>query len=550
VQHQNRYQRALLRHFQERPEAVFCRQVGASGTTAISWRALEADCGRFGAAYRGAGLAPGDQALIFLRHAPELYGAFFGAMLTGVTPAFMPCSSPRQDPRLYWSSHQALIDHIRPAAIVTDRPNHAEMAQAGLDFGDARVLLIEDLPPAPLEPYLAPEDAIALLQHSSGTTGLKKGVALSHGAVVGQIESYARAIALDDGDVIVSWLPLYHDMGLIACLVLPAYFAIPITHIDPFHWLGRPQSLFEEMASQRGTLTWLPNFAFEHLAATARRHAASFDLSGMRAFINCSEVCKPATFERFAAAFADAGVRADQLQCCYAMAETVFAVTQTEVPDALPRHFRADPASLDRDAQVREADEGVELMETGAVIEGLEVTIRGEAGELLGEGRVGEIAVSGDFLFSDYNHDPQRTAEQLRNGVYFSRDLGFVLEGRLFVLGRIDDLIIINGRNLYAHEVEAEVNRVAGVKAGRAVAVGWFDPRVGSETLVVMAERAPGSERADAAVKHDISQIVQSVFNVAPRAVELVDPDRLIKTTSGKISRRENLARLVAGLAS
>nr|MDQ2860965.1 AMP-binding protein [Pseudomonadota bacterium] len=503
-------------------------------------------------AYRGAGLNGGDQVLIFLRHTPQLYGAFFGAMLIGVTPAFMPCSSPRQDPTLYWRSHQALMDQIAPAAVVTDRATLAEMQDAGLRLNGTAVLLIEDLAPTSLEPRLVDESAIGLLQHSSGTTGLKKGVALSFGAIVDQIESYAATIALGEDDAIVSWLPLYHDMGLIACLILPAYFATPVTHLDPFHWIGRPDTLFEQMVKRKGTLTWLPNFAFEHLAGTVARRAAHWDLSSVRAFINCSEPCKAATFDRFAAAFAPAGVRPDQLQCCYAMAETVFAVAQSGFQDdptrALPARIRVDPASLDRGKAPIDAapGEGVELIETGVVIDGLGLTVHDEAGALIADGRIGEVGLCGRFLFSGYNRDPDRTAERLRGGVYFSRDLGFVRDGRLYVLGRMDDLIIINGRNLYAHEVESHVGAVAGVKPGRAVALAWFDPRIGSETLVVMVERARAIGRPDEEIRREIIGLVHSVFNVTPRAVEMLEEGRLVKTSSGKISRKENLARYAA----
>ena len=552
----NRYQRAILRHFRERPGAAFCHQVGDGGETTLTWRDLETDCGAFAGAYRAAGLKIGDQVLIFLRHVPELYGAFFGAMLTGVTPAFMPCSSPRQDPTLYWRSHQALMAQIQPAAVVTDAATLAEMRTSGLSLAGAAVLLIEALRPAMLEPHLVPEDSIGLLQHSSGTTGLKKGVALSYSAIAAQTESYAAAIALTDDDVIVSWLPLYHDMGLIACLILPAYFATPVVHLDPFHWIGRPDTLFEHMVKRKGTLTWLPNFAFEHLAGTVARRANTWDLSGMRAFINCSEPCKAATFDRFAAAFAAAGVRPDQLQCCYAMAETVFAVAQTgagnDGADALPARISVDPVSLDRGCMPATvpAGQGVELIETGSIIKGLSLTIHDEAGEVIDDGRIGEVGIAGRFLFSGYNRDPARTAERLRGGVYFSRDLGFVREGRLYILGRMDDLIIVNGRNLYAHEVEAQVNGVLGLKPGRVVAMAWFDARIGSETLVVMAERARGSARPDDAIRREVIGLVHSVFNVTPRAVELLGEGRLVKTSSGKISRKENLARYIAAQAS
>ncbi|MEP6968648.1 MAG: AMP-binding protein, partial [Pseudomonadota bacterium] len=380
----------------------------------------------------------------------------------------------------------------------------------------------------------------------------KKGVALSFAAIVEQIESYAASIGLTSRDSIVSWLPLYHDMGLIACLILPAYFAIPITHLDPFHWIGRPGVLFDHLAKRKSALTWLPNFAFEHLTATVGRRAASWDLSGVRAFINCSEPCRAATFDRFAVAFAPAGVRPEQLHCCYAMAETVFAVAQTDLGRAPPVRIHVDPASLDRGMTPRSVSpgEGVELIETGRVIDGLVLSVRDENGVAISDERIGEIGLSGDFLFRGYNRDFERTARRLRDGVYFTGDLGFVRYGRLYILGRMDDLIIVNGRNLYAHEVEAVVGAVRGVKPGRAVALGLLDERIGSETLVIMAERARSAGRADKDIRRDVMSAVHSVFNVTPRSVELMDEGRLVKTSSGKISRTENRTRTTAAQAA
>ena len=366
-------------------------------------------------------------------------------------------------------------------------------------------------------------------------------------AIADHIESYARAVDLCPSDVIVSWLPLYHDMGLIACLIMPAYFAIPVIHIDPLHWVGRPGALLDAIVAHRGTFAWLPNFAFDHLSGTVSRRASEWDLAGMRAFIDCSEPCKSASLDRFADAFAASGVRQAQLQCCYAMAETVFAVSQTRLDAGPPGRIWVEPESLERGSRPRltQPGEGVELVECGSVIEGLTVSIHDANGDAIADGMVGEIAVRGRFLFSEYNRDPERTAERLRGGVYLTRDMGFLRDGRLYVLGRLDDLLIINGRNLYAHEIEAAVTNLPGLKRGRTVALAWFDPRIGSESLVLMAERDRRAPRADDELRREISILVHSVFNVTPRAIEFVDEGRLIKTTSGKISRKENLARFL-----
>jgi fatty-acyl-CoA synthase len=174
------------------------------------------------------------------------------------------------------------------------------------------------------------EDDIAFLQHSSGTTGLKKGVALSHKSVLNQIESYSENLKLDSKDVIVSWLPLYHDMGLIACFILPMLKRIPVVMMDPFDWVRNPKMLFEQIEKNKGTLVWLPNFAFNFCAQMiTEKH----ELSSMKAFINCSESCKPHTFRIFYDAFKGWGLKKHSMQTCYAMAETVFAVTQSKLQE-------------------------------------------------------------------------------------------------------------------------------------------------------------------------------------------------------------------------
>jgi len=229
------------------------------------------------------------------------------------------------------------------------------------------------------------------------------------------------------------------------------------------------------------------------------------------------------------------------------MAETVFAVSQTDLGGGPPARIWADPVSLHRGEhpEVTRRGVGVELVETGSIVEGLTVSIHNETGETIADDLVGEIGIRGRFLFSGYNRDPERTAERLRGDLYLTRDLGFLREGRLYVLGRLDDLLIINGRNLYAHEIEAAVTVLPGLKPGRTVAFAWFDPRVGSESLVLMAERDRANPRADDDLRREISKVLHSIFNVMPRAIELLDEGRLVKTTSGKISRKENLARFL-----
>ena len=267
--------------------------------------------GGFAAALDDAGVDSGDVVLIFLNYHPDMAACYLGVKLTGAIPSFMPCPSVKLHPERYWPAHLTLLQRIRPKAIVTDAAQAGQMKQHGLAdatscFIDVDAIEATDelFAPRPVDP-----SRIALLQHSSGTTGLKKEMALSHEAILNQVRACARTIDLKDDDTIVNWLLLYHDMGLITSLIMPMMLGRTVVQMDPFQWTVRPAMLFDAIAKYDGRFTWLPNFAFEHLCRTTGRMEPTADLSGVRAFINCSEPCKMETFGRFADTFADWGVR-------------------------------------------------------------------------------------------------------------------------------------------------------------------------------------------------------------------------------------------------
>jgi fatty-acyl-CoA synthase len=523
---------------------VFCHFAQGGNETAITYGDLRRESARQASFFQQRGVQPGEVILIVLRHSPELFYSFLGAMLAGAIPSFMPYRTSKQDPDLYWSSHQKLFDRISQGTVLTYgenlpaiRQNIACESWRLLDVSEAR-----DVPTTVVEPLLSSE-SIAFLQHSSGTTGLKKGVALTHKAVLRQVDSYARALALRPDDRIVSWLPLYHDMGLIACFLLPLVTHTPVVMVDPFEWVMNPGLLFSAITRHRGTLCWQPNFAFHHLCRTVRTSSA-LDLSSVRAWINCSEPCRAETFHLFARTFAAAGVTPEKLQVCYAMAETVFAVTQTS-PGAVPRVLRLEPHALRQGSiiSVAEAAPHQALLSTGPTISGLTVCIRDETGRELPADQIGEICVSGHCLFEGYYKIEDETRHKLHGGWYHTGDLGFLYDGELYVTGRKNDLIIVHGRNYYAHELEYIVNRVPGIHAGRAAAVGWLRPEVGSEEVVIIAESAAEAESTTASLIRTVKQTLLDQTGLLVFDVHLVTPGWLIKTTSGKISRTENLNR-------
>ncbi len=527
----NRFLAAIARQIEERPGDVFCHFIARDDERAISWGELSAGIGGFAAAYRARRLAPGGAVLIFLRHDPALYASFLGAMMGGLVPAFMPCASPRQDPRIYWESHRALLRRIAPAAIVLDRKTLGEMRQAGLPVDHYPIIQIEDVAAARIEVRPAvSEDAIALLQHSSGTTGLKKGVALTYRAIAEQLDSYGDAIRLTPADRIVSWLPLYHDMGLVACFLLPAYSGIPFIHLDALQWVARPELFFAAIERHRGTLGWLPNFAFDHLAQRVDR-ARRFDLSSMRAFIDCSEPCRPDTFERYLDKFGLWGVKPEALQSCYAMAETVFCVSQTP----LGARWRE-----------REIEGRARMMDLGPPVSGIELSVRDRDGNALREGAVGEIALQGRFLFDGYFGDPALTAERIRDGWYYTRDLGCVIAGEVYILGRADDVLIVNGRNLHAREIEALIDTLGCTKPGRVAAFTHYDESTKSTGLIVVAEKNPATQLDEDRIVATIAAHIRSTVDIQPRDIYIAPPGWVVKTTSGKIARGDNRRKYLA----
>jgi acyl-CoA synthetase (AMP-forming)/AMP-acid ligase II len=315
---------------------VFCHFLQAGREISIRRDELWREASRYANLFRKHKIPPGEVVVIILRHSPDLLYSFLGAMLAGAIPTFMPPPSAKQDARLYWGAHERLFARMERGAVLTSLAEREEIRR-NLPKMPLRAIATEEAAALSAE-FSATEvgpERIAFLQHSSGTTGLKKGVALSHRAVLRQVAGYREALQLRTDDRVVSWLPLYHDMGLIACFLLPLITGNPVVMLDPFEWVVNPRSLFDAIQQFRGTLCWQPNFAFQHLCRTVRP-SREIDLSSMRLWNNCSEPCRAETLQAFAQKFGGAGVRFDQLQVCYAMAETVFAVTQT-APGSSPQ---------------------------------------------------------------------------------------------------------------------------------------------------------------------------------------------------------------------
>ena len=532
---------------------TFCHFLQEGREHPATWSDLRDGSARYAAFFQQRGVKPGEVVLIILGHSPELFHAFLGAMRMGAIPSFLPCVTSKQDPELYWTSHRKLFERIGEGTLLTypDNFEKARKQTSGLPWRIIDATAAAAVGPEDFSEVAISPDQIAFLQHSSGTTGLKKGVALTHRAVIRQVTSYAAALELNEDDRVVSWLPLYHDMGLIACFLLPLITRTPVVMIDPFEWVVNPGLLFAAIHRHKATLCWQPNFAFHHLCRTVRPASAP-DLSSMRAWIDCSEPCRAETFELFEKKFAAAGVRRETLHVCYAMAETVFAISQTPINELSPI-LAVDAAAL-REGLVIEMSPGSAaqlLLSAGKPVNGLEVRILDDQGMSMAEDRVGEISVTGDCLFDGYFKLPAETQKKICDGWYQTGDLGFLRRGELYITGRKNDLIIVHGKNYYAHELEYLINQLPGVHPGRNVATGWFRPEVGSEEIIVLAETELTEDTARTDLSNRIKQALLDQSGLLPYDVYLAPPGWLVKTTSGKLSRHDNLAKyLVARSAA
>ncbi len=541
----------LIQHALTRGADVAFHVVIGDAVTSITWEQLLRQAGAYAARYSAAGVDAGAAVLLSLKHSPSLYPAYLGAMLLRAVPAFLAFPSDKQDPLLYWETHQALFERMQARVMVTYTDNAEDVAKA---LPSATTLLLDEAGPvsdAPVADLAASfdvphGDCVALVQHSSGTTGQKKGVALTYRQIARQIESYSAALGLTEESRVASWLPLYHDMGLMAAFLMPVDVGATVVSVDAFEWALKPHMLLDLMASYRCDYTWLPNFAFNHLVRT-KEGREDYSLDHVRAFISCSEPCKPQTFDAFAETFAAHGVTSEQLQTSYAMAETVLAVSQSPLGVPVRRlRLRQKALSAGRAVVAQPGGPGgVEYLSNGPLLAGVEARVDPNV-DVAGDGdAVGEIQLRGEFVFDGYDRNDAATADAFVDGWYRTGDLGCLIDGEVYVLGRSKDIIIHHGVNYYAHDLEAAASSVVGVRPGRCAAVAVYDEPSGSEQIELIAERDPArTAGTDDELCSNVKRAIADRYQVMVARVHVVEPGWLVKTTSGKISRRENAAKL------
>jgi acyl-CoA synthetase (AMP-forming)/AMP-acid ligase II len=505
------------------------------------------------------GAPAGSVVLLLLPHSVELFLLHIGLILTERIPAILPWPTNRVDPEKYQGNLLHQFRNLPAEELITIPELTANLGSAlpyrvvgcatqrvgNWNEGFSIALPLSEDPAARSSggAFQDPGEAL-FLQFSGGTTGSQKAVVITAPILTRQLERLREALLFSSEDVVVSWLPLYHDMGLIGCLWLPLWHSAASVQFAASEWLLNPGVLFDYLERFKGTFCWLPNFAFSYLAGQRKRMDGPHSLAHVRAFVNCSEPVRLRSIRDFAEAFVDWGVSMRQVQASYAMAENVFAVTQTQLGKD-PSTFARAGLAHGRNHTALAFDLVDEVyVSSGAPIPGMRVRIVNPDGAICAEREAGEIQLSTESLFSGYwGAEGFVTSTFGNDGWYSTGDYGFMASGELYVIGRLKDIVIVGGQNIFPEDVENVVNAVPGIYPGRVVAFGIVNAHE-TEGLIVVAEmKGPHDRERALALEKKIKGLVLAAIGVSPARVHVVPERWIVKSTAGKISRRETRER-------
>jgi acyl-CoA synthetase (AMP-forming)/AMP-acid ligase II len=510
--------------------------------TFFGWAEVHARALRAAGALAEAGVRPGDRVAIVVPTDPVFFDAFFGAQLCGAVP--VPLYPPVRLGRLgeYFDRTAAMLRAVDAVALVADRRVRRVLGQVVARWRPRLgVLDAEDLAKGHAR---APADVrpgdLAMVQFSSGTTADPKPVALTHeqtlancDAIVDVILRHLPADEVSHGGA--SWLPLYHDMGLIGCVFPALTHPAALTLMPPEAFLARPALWLRTIARYGATVSPAPDFAYALCAArVADAELDGCDLSCWRLALDGAEPISPRTLRTFAARFARFGLRPEALTPVYGLSEAALAVTFSD-PARPPRTLRVDRGVLAAGrTQFSESSQAAEVVSVGRPLRGFDVEVRRPDGMPAREGIVGRVWVRGPSVMAGYLGRPERPVV---DGWLDTGDQGFVRGGELYVTGRAKDVIILRGRNHAPQDVERAIDEVAGVRPGCAAAVGAIDEE-GEHLLLFVEARDPHPGLDDAC-----RAAVRAATGLDPYLVFVLPPGTLPRTSSGKIRRGETLRR-------
>jgi len=529
--------------------------LSAGEETRIGYAALQAGAASVAAALRQQGLRPREAVAIMLPTSLEYFHAFLGILLAGGIP--VPIYPPTRISQIeeHVRRHAGILANAQAAMMITVPETMAAARLLEAQVPSLRRILPavellergEKADPAPISP-----SDIAFIQYTSGSTGDPKGVVLTHANLLANIRAMVSAIRAGSADVFVSWLPLYHDMGLIGAWLGSLYAGCPLVVMSPLAFLSQPQRWLWAIHRYRGTLTAAPNFAFELcLSRIASGDIDGLDLSSLRFLANGSEMVSADTVERFVARFSAYGLKPTALSPVFGLAECAVGllfppldrgpVIDRVAREPFMRHGEALPADVGDASALR-------FVGCGAPLPGHAVRIVDEIGRERGERIEGRLEFRGPSATSGYYRNAGQTRNLIQDGWLDTGDKAYRAGADVYITGRIKDLIIRAGRNIHPHELEEAVALLPGVRKGCVAVFGTADPRLGTERLVVLAETRERRPAARQALHDAISRLAVELLGEPADEIVLAPPHTVLKTSSGKLRRSATRALYEAGL--
>ncbi len=492
------------------------------------------------------GLKPGEAVALMLPTGRDYFFAFYAVVLAGGIP--VPIYPPVRRAQLedHLRRQSAILRNCRASMLITvaDAKTVAHLLTSQVDslhhVGTVEELTALD---RPCEVVARRADDIGFLQYTSGSTGNPKGVVLSHANLLANIRADGYGLQVKSSDVFVSWLPLYHDMGLIGGWLGSIYHAPRLVIMSPLSFLSRPQRWLWAIHRYGGTISAAPNFAFDLCVRRIdEKDIEGVDLSKWRIVANGAEAISPATISAFCDRFAAYGFKRATMFPVYGLAECTVGLTFSPIGrgplidtidrDILARDGRAEPA-----LPTTEGSRRLEVVSCGLPLPRHEIRVVDGAGREFPERREGRLQFRGPSATSGYYRNPENTSELIRDGWLETGDLAYIAAGELFITGRSKDLIIRAGRNIYPAELEGLIGELDGIRAGCVAVFGSQDPASGTERLVVLAETRKQDPEARERLRTAINDIATDVVAAPPDDVVLVSPNTVLKTSSGKIRR-------------
>jgi acyl carrier protein len=536
---------ALDWHVRAHPDRIHVQLYGDAGEIRdISYRDLLDGSRAVAAGLRRLPFTPGQSVAVMLPTSAEYLYSFMGILLAGGVP--VPIYPPARLSQIedHFRRHARILKNAGAVCLITFPPAKRVSRLLTSHVPELRTIVtVPELSGAGLldEASAASPDTVAFLQYTSGSTGNPKGVVLTHAQLLASLRSMGEALEARSSDVFVSWLPLYHDMGLIGAWLGSMVFGFPLVLMSPLTFLARPERWLQAIHAHRGSMSGGPNFAYELCVRRIKdADIEGLDLSSWRLAFNGAEPVSPETMDRFAKRFVPYGLRTEAIAPVYGLAEATLGVAFTPVGRGMRtarvkrgpimNEGRAVPADADdADAQV--------FVSSGVPIPGFEVRIVDEAERETAERTEGRLEFRGPSTTSGYYRNPEATRELFHDGWLDSGDRAYVADGEVFITGRVKDVIIRAGRNIYPYELEQAIADIEGIRRGCVAVFGGSDPGSGTEQLIVVAETRETGDAARAALRHRIEELTDEFLGMPADDVVIASPGTVLKTSSGKIRR-------------